>query len=261
MTSRLADARVLMAMLRGMPPAGTHAERLAAFYAPQAERYDGFRDRLLHGRGALMAMLPLRSGDRVVELGGGTGRNAERLGSRLARLSRYTVVDLCPPLLAQARARAARLPALQVVEGDAATWSPAEAVDCVVFSYALTMISDWQRAIDNAVAMLRPGGVVAAVDFYVSHADPGNGMARHGPLARAFWPRWFRHDGVHLGPERLDRLRDRLRTVVLIERTGNLPFLPGVRVPYYLFMGQRPPAGPPAGCAPRASPPPAAPPR
>jgi len=239
MTSLAADARMLLAMLRGLPSGGSHAERLAAFYAPQAERYDHFRDRLLHGREELMAMLPIRRGGHVVEMGGGTGRNAERLGPRMARLASYTIVDLCPPLLERARARAGAIPFLRVEEGDATTWTPAHDVDCVVFSYSLTMIPEWQRAIDNATAMLRPGGVVAVVDFYVGREHPAPGMARHGRWTRGFWPRWFRHDGVHLGPERLDYLRSRLATTFLAERFGEVPLLPGLRVPYYLFVGRR----------------------
>jgi len=239
MTSLAADARMLVAMVRGLPSRGSHAERLAAFYAPQAQRYDRFRDRLLHGREELIAMLPIRRGDHLVELGGGTGCNAERLGPRLAKLARYTVVDLCQPLLARARVRADRLPALHVEEGDATTWTPSCRVDCVLFSYSLTMIPDWQRAIDNAIAMVRPGGVVAAVDFYVGREHPAPGMALHGWWTRTAWPRWFRHDGVHLGPERLDYLRSRLVTTCLAERFGDVPYLPGLRVPHYLFVGRR----------------------
>ncbi|NEX21149.1 SAM-dependent methyltransferase, partial [Thiorhodococcus mannitoliphagus] len=47
------DARILMRLLLGQPRRGSHAERLQAFYAPQAADYDRFRERLLHGREAL----------------------------------------------------------------------------------------------------------------------------------------------------------------------------------------------------------------
>ena len=41
-----ADARILWRMLCGQPRAGSHAERLQGFYAPQATRYDAFRARV-----------------------------------------------------------------------------------------------------------------------------------------------------------------------------------------------------------------------
>ncbi len=234
----LAGLRVLASLLRGQPRAATHAGRLQAFYAPQAAHYDAFRERLLHGRADLVAALAPPAGARVVELGAGTGRNAEYFGSRLPALD-LTLVDLCPALLGRAAVRARCWPTVSVVEADATTWRPPAPVDAVYCAYSLTMIPDWRAAIDNAHAMLRPGGLFGAVDFYVSERRPRAGLVRHGALARALWPRWFGHAGVHPSPEHLPLLLDRFTPVVLRERSGPLPWLPGLRVPYYVFVGRR----------------------
>ena len=85
------DGRVLLRLLRGQPRAANHADRLEAFYAPQAEHYDRFRERLLHGRRELIERLDPRPGQSVVELGGGTGRNLEFLGDRVGTLGRFAV--------------------------------------------------------------------------------------------------------------------------------------------------------------------------
>jgi S-adenosylmethionine-diacylgycerolhomoserine-N-methlytransferase len=233
------DARVLLRLLRGQPRRGTHAERLQAFYGPQASHYDAFRERLLYGRRELIEYLAPPGGARVVELGGGTGRNLLFFGERLASLASVEVVDLCPALLEQARGRTAHLPNVRVVEADATVYRPAEPADCVYFSYALTMIPDWRSAIENALAILRPGGTLGVVDFYVSEADAGPGSARHGAFTRFFWPRWFSHDGVRLTPEHLGRLREALPDHALHERRAPVPYLPGLRVPYYIFVGRR----------------------
>ena len=79
----------------------SHAEALSAFYAPQAHHYDRFRERLLRGRAELIERLPLADGARVVELGGGTGRNAEFFG---AKLDRIEIADDRRRLRAAARA-------------------------------------------------------------------------------------------------------------------------------------------------------------
>ena len=234
------DLRVLLALLRGQPRGGQHAERLEAFYGPQADRYDDFRERLLHGREALIRLLDPAPGATVIELGGGTGRNVLFFGEWLDGLGRVEVVDLCRPLLAQARRRFADRPNVQVTEADACSYRPAQPADVLYFSYALTMIPDWQPAIDNGLAMLRPGGVFGAVDFYVSGAKPPPGLAKHGLLMRAFWPRWFAHDGVRLDAERLAYLRARLPDHRLEERLAPVPYLPGARVPYYLFVARKP---------------------
>jgi S-adenosylmethionine-diacylgycerolhomoserine-N-methlytransferase len=231
------DVRVLLHLLRGQPRRGTLGERLQAFYGPQAAHYDAFRERLLHGRAELMKRLAPAPGATLVELGAGTGRNLDFLGGALDALDRVDLVDLCPALLELARARTRGHPNVRVMEGDAVTYRPDRPVDCVYFSYSLTMIPDWEGALRNALAMLRPGGRLGVVDFYVSGAAPEPGLVRHGALTRWFWPRWFGHDGVHPDPAHLATLRGLLPDHVLTEHRAPVPYLPGLRVPYYCFVG------------------------
>ncbi|HEX4267160.1 MAG TPA: class I SAM-dependent methyltransferase [Steroidobacteraceae bacterium] len=235
----LADSRVLWRMLRGLPRNGSAAQRLQAFYAPQAGRYDAFRKRLLHGREELLERLPAGAGDVVVELGCGTGENLERLGSRVARLRRLVLVDLCPALLAQARTRAERLSNVEVVEADIGRYRPPEAADCVYLSYALTMVEDWRAVIANAVGMIKPGGTLGVVDFYVSSACPARGGIRHPGWERWLWRRWFAHDGVRLDPVHMAQLATAVPDCRILERRGKVPYLPALTAPYYLFIGRK----------------------
>ncbi len=234
------DAQVLLRLMRGQPRRGTLAERLEAFYGPQAEHYDAFRERLLHGRSALMGRLAPQPGAHVVELGAGTGRNLGFLGERLPNLGSVELVDLCPALLDLARRRTRDLPNVRVVEADAVHYRPARPVDLVYFSYSLTMIPDWEGALRNALSMLKPGGALGVVDFFVSEASPPAGLVRHGAMTRWFWPRWFAHDGVHPSPAHLCTLRELLPDHWLSERRAPVPYLPGLRVPYYVFVGRVP---------------------
>ena len=233
------DTRVLWRLLRGQARSGNHAQRLQAFYAPQASRYDHFRERLLHGREELIDRLAPAADSRVVELGAGTGRNLLFFGSRLDGFERVELVDLCPALLDQARKRTSGMPNVHVIEGDAARWHPREPVDVVYLSYALTMMPEWQRAIDNAMAMLRPGGTLGVLDFYVSDQRPEKGVVQHAALTRWFWPRWFGHDGVHLDPAHLRYLVEHMPAHQLFEYRAKVPYLPGLKAPYYLFVGRK----------------------
>jgi S-adenosylmethionine-diacylgycerolhomoserine-N-methlytransferase len=234
-----ADARVLWRLLRGQPRRGSHAERLAGFYAPQAERYDAFRSRLLHGRGELIDALEIPPGAAVVELGCGTGSNLEWLGAPraggyggLGDLASLELVDLCPPLLALARQRARGLANVAVIEADATTWRPRQPVDRVILSYSLTMMPDWRAVLVNAWAMLAPGGRLGVVDFHL----PETG-SRFG---KRFWQNWFAHDGVHLSDQHLRALRSLFVDPLVRERRAGVPYLPGLRAPYYLFVGVKP---------------------
>ncbi len=234
------DAQVLLSLMRGQPRHGALAARLQAFYGPQAEHYDAFRERLLHGRAELLWQLAPRPGASVIELGAGTGRNLGFLGERLSTLESVELVDLCPALLEQARRRTRRLPNVRVVEADAVTYCPARPVDLVYFSYSLTMIPDWEGALRNALTMLKPGGTLGLVDFYVSDPTPVPGLVHHGALTRWFWPRWFAHDGVRPDPAHLRLLRRLLPAHRLTQHRAPVPYLPGLRVPYYVFVGRLP---------------------
>lgn len=232
------DARILWRMLRGQPRAGSHGERLEGFYAPQAERYDAFRARLLHGRADLIAALEIPAGARVVELGCGTGSNLEVLGQArpLETLACVQLVDLCPALLAVARQRANGFANVEVIEADATNWRPTQPVDRVYLSYALTMMPDWRAVLVNAYTMLAPGGRLGVVDFHL----PAGGSRGGNSLGNHFWQRWFAHDGVHLTDQHLRALQSLFIEPLVQERRAPVPYLPGLRAPYYLFVGVKP---------------------
>ena len=228
------DLRVLSALGRGRPKGGAAAS-LDAFYAPQADDYDRFRERLLHGRADLIERLSPRGGEYWAELGGGTARNLEFLGARRERLDRIDVVDLCTPLLAQARIRCRHWPNVHIEHADARHYRPARALDGLWFSYALSMMERFDEVILNARRILRPGGRIGVVDFFVSSAHPGPGRVRHGPLSRRAWTRWFAHDGVRVSPEIPDALMASFPHGRLTEHLGSIPWLPVLKVPYFIF--------------------------
>jgi S-adenosylmethionine-diacylgycerolhomoserine-N-methlytransferase len=223
--------------------APSHKDRMERLYDLQAESYDLSREKFLLGRDDLVGLLNAPAGGRVVEMGGGTGRNLERFGERLQTFSTVFLVDLNEPLLRVARQRRERLGwrNVHVLEGDATAWQPPDGapVDVVFFAYSLTMIPDWFRAVDNALALLRPGGLLGAADFAVPRKHPTPGRDRMGALARQFWMWWFAHHDVMLSSDHIPYLEGRTRTGHLSERRGTIPDLPLLRPPYYVFVGRK----------------------
>ncbi|MDX1961900.1 MAG: methyltransferase domain-containing protein [Pirellulales bacterium] len=218
----------------------THAERLKSFYGKQAEGYDDFRRRLLPGRETLYRALPAPAGGRWLEMGGGTGANLEFLGERIRDLGHVDIVDLCGPLLEIAQRRIADRGWTNVhtTEYDATTFQ-AEPYDVITFSYSLTMIPDWFAALERATALLKPGGMLGVVDFYVSRKHPDQGRARHGWLTRSFWPFWFNRDNVFPNPDHLPYLQRHFTLELLEEGRAKVPYVPFARVPYYVFVGRK----------------------
>ena len=102
------------------------------------------------------------------------------------------------------------------------------------------MTADWHKALCNAVRILRPGGTLGVVDFFVSEDSPPPGLTRHGWLERQFWRRWFAHDGVRLDPRHLHALMDRTDPMRIEQHRARIPWLPLLRVPYYLYVGKNP---------------------
>jgi S-adenosylmethionine-diacylgycerolhomoserine-N-methlytransferase len=241
--SVLSDLKTLYHLTMKPVRGDNHAARMENFYTGQAEAYDSFRKRLLQGREELWQSIDVPQGGVWVDLGGGTGGNLEFLGPRIEQLGKVYVVDLATSLLKIARQRASERgwDNVEAVEADATTFRPpAGAADVVTFSYSLTMIPDWVAAIQNALAMLKPGGILGVVDFYVARKHPPDGCARHRWLTRSFWPLWFAQDNVFLSPDHLPLLRRQFETVRLDERRAKIPYMPLGRVPHYIFVGKKP---------------------
>ncbi|MCL4192404.1 MAG: class I SAM-dependent methyltransferase [Thermoguttaceae bacterium] len=235
------DLRVLYHLAFKSVRGSDHADRMEAFYSGQAAAYDDFRRRLLPGRAELFRSIEVRPGSVWVDMGGATGSNLEYLGDVVDSLGHVYIVDLADSLLDIARLRVRREGWTNVttVTGDATTFRPPGSVDVVTFSYSLTMIPDWFAAVENACAMLRAGGRIGVIDFYVSRKFPAEGLRRHSWPARCFWPPWFAADNVFLSPDHLPYLRRRFQPLSIRESAVRLPYLPLLRAPYYSFVGAK----------------------
>lgn len=237
------DMKILYHMLLKPVRGDSHAERMESFYGEQAEGYDDFRKRLLKGREELWQQLPKDEGCIWVDLGGGTGANIENFGESITKPEKIYVIDLSTSLLKVASDRFAKKgwTNVETVEADATTFCPPQGyADVVTFSYSLTMIPNWFAAIENAFKILKPGGHIGVVDFYVSHKWPAESLKRHRWFTRTIWPPWFATDNVFPSPDHLPFLRHHFDQVSLEENVNRLPYVPLIKAPYYVFVGQKP---------------------
>lgn len=216
----------------------THQQRMENYYCPQAESYDESRASFLHGRRDIWRNIKVPSGGVWLDAGCGTGFNLECIGPEIHDLSRVYAVDLSPSMLHVARQRVAGLGLnnVEVIEADVTSFEPGEPLDLVTLSYSLTMIPDWFATIDHARRMLKVGGAIAVVDFYVSRkfAQP---YCQHSWWLRTMGPVLGGLNNVFLNADHLAYLRHTFVPVHLSEHVGSISKIPFCNVPYYQFIG------------------------
>jgi len=183
-------------------------EEMDAMYRWTRYVYDITRKYYLLGRDRLLTDMDLKAGDRVLEIGCGTARNLIKLAKARPDVHCYGL-DVSTEMLATAAAKvkSAGLESRITLrhcfaeELDHANTFGLEApFDAAFFSYSLSMIPPWAKAIKAALANIRQGSAFYVVDFW----DQGD------------WPAWFRKllkywldlFHVHYRPELIDHLRE-----------------------------------------------------
>lgn len=113
--------------------------------------------------------LGLGAGDRVLEIGVGTGRNLPYLVDAVGPTGTVIGVDLSAGMLAEARKLLARQgwSNVELIEGNAATVEIEGEVDAVLFSLAYSAIPPESRAsaAERGWEHLRPGGRLVVMDL------------------------------------------------------------------------------------------------
>jgi len=161
----------------------TAAIAMDRMYRRQRYVYDFTRRFYLLGRDLLIRRLNPASGDHVLEIGCGTGRNLVRAARRY-RGAHFLGIDISREMLKssdRAIAQAELQSRVRVAFADAEDFNPGALFgrpkfSRIFISYSLSMIPDWPRVLDGAMRLLVDGGELHIVDF--------------GQQERL--PRWFR---------------------------------------------------------------------
>ena len=121
------------------------------------EHYLAFDDHRTRPAADLLARVPLRAPERVVDLGCGPGNSTALLAERWPQAT-VIGVDSAPSMLEKARASGIRA---DWVEADVADWTPEAPVDLLFSNAALQWLPDHRALLPRLLGHLRPGGVLA----------------------------------------------------------------------------------------------------
>lgn len=187
-----------------------HGEKMSSFYAAQARGYDAVRENMLVARPEMMTSFgPVKAGHTWLDVGGGTGRNLHYLRAQLDFFERIVVLDICPELLAigEENARNTFTPAqceriswvcLDINSHNIrALMAPhlrndlTRGFDTITFSYSISMIPEWEHALESAKKLMSVDGrlIVADFDTYTEQGDSFKDL-----LLR----KWYAQDGVRI---------------------------------------------------------------
>jgi len=113
-----------------------------------------------------VARIGLKPGDRVLEVGCGTGRNLTFLQNCVGSTGHVYGVDLSHGMLARARRLCTqqRLANVTLTEGDALDYVPEEPLDGALFSLSYNTMPDHYSVLTHVLAQLRPGAQLVIMD-------------------------------------------------------------------------------------------------
>lgn len=167
------------------------ARQVERVYAILARAYDGGFDWALGpGRRKAIGRLPIEPGDRVLEVGVGTGLSLPHYPSGAKVLG----IDISEPMLDQARRRADALELdTDLRRMDARDLSLAnDTFDHVLAPYVISVVPEPERVMQEIRRVCRPGGTV----IVVNHFRSDNPLLRGVETALTPLTRWigFRMD-------------------------------------------------------------------
>jgi phosphatidylethanolamine/phosphatidyl-N-methylethanolamine N-methyltransferase len=148
--------------------AAVESRRVERVYSVLASGYDAFFDWALGpGRRRAIASLPIRPGDRVLEVGVGTGLSLPFYPEEC----HVTGVDIAEPMLERARMRLDLLgrDGVDLRRMDARDLKfPDGCFDHVVAPYVISVVPEPERVMAEMARVCRPGGSVIVVNHFLS---------------------------------------------------------------------------------------------
>lgn len=203
------------------------ANFIQKYYRNQASYYDSYRSRMLHGKKSVIITLNYKRNMRILIQAGGTADILEYISDKVPTFDHITIVDINADLLSQAKKRVNRYGwnNVEIIEGCVKKFVREDYYDLIINTYALTMIDNWKKVIDNANTSLKQSGQFAVSDFTVKNLSQWN---------KLFWIYLLKKNHVYLNFDYIEYMDKVFKNVYLNIEFGGFPLTPNfIKCPYY----------------------------
>lgn len=143
-------------------------EAVAKIYSRYSRFYDFFFKGIFsEGRDVALDLLDLKPGERVLEVGVGTGLSLPLY----PRCNPVVGIDISPKMLEQARKKVAKhdLDNVFLLEMDAQAMTfPDDSFDCVTACYVVSCAPDPHRVVEEIRRVCKPGGRIVFINHFKS---------------------------------------------------------------------------------------------
>jgi demethylmenaquinone methyltransferase/2-methoxy-6-polyprenyl-1,4-benzoquinol methylase len=155
-------------------PEQEKARKVAGVFHSVAARYDLMNDLMSLGVHRLWKRFALelsgaRSGQRVLDLAGGTGDLAARFSRMVGATGRVVLADINESMLTVGRGRLVDrgvVGNVDYVQADAEYLPfPDDSFDCISIAFGLRNVTHKERALESMQRVLKPGGRVLVLEF------------------------------------------------------------------------------------------------
>lgn len=130
------------------------------FYKIHSKFYDATRWMFLPARKKAVVLLDIKPGDSVIDFACGTGYNIRHFPEEQVDISG---IDCTDAMLQRAKKK---FPLHQFINGDITSYRYTKPADKIICTYALSLVTEWKKAILNMKDTLEEHGTLVILDFY-----------------------------------------------------------------------------------------------
>lgn len=133
----------------------------------------------------LLALADLKPGERVIDLGCGTGDLSVAAARAVGEAGSVLGVDIAAPMVEYARHRASAMPQATFLVSDAQEHEfPSDGADIAVSRFGVMFFADPVTAFANIARGIRPGGRLALAAWAPADENPWSHLTRDAAIAR-----------------------------------------------------------------------------